>query len=133
IQTAEVFAAFEMKLEMESRLKNRQQSRKSLLEKMELEFRQLEARQVSRDSIQAYAVHYQQKQEEYAQAELTEAEAYTQQIWAQLNQYLQEYCAQNQLQYLLGANGDGNILGASAEQDFTQEVIQFVNKKYRDG
>lgn len=133
IQTATVFASFELKQELEATLKNRQQSRQTLLENLELQFRQMETRKISQDSLAQFWLTYQEKKEAFAQDELADSEAYTQQIWTQLNQYLRDYCEENELEYLLGANGDGSILGASTEKDYTDEVIAFVNRKYRDG
>lgn len=53
-------------------------------------------------------------------------------IWKRLNPYLEDYGKEEGYQYIYGANGTGNVLYAAKEQDITEEVIKYVNKRYHD-
>lgn len=53
-----------------------------------------------------------------------------QQIWTQLNHFLQEFGDLDNYQVILGAKGDGTIIYANNIKDVTDEVIEFVNDKY---
>lgn len=133
IQTGEVFAAFAMAQELDAKLQNTRQSRETILETMKLRLQQMEAQKTSLDSLQSLAQQFRQKSEQFAADNQHQSQQYTDQIWTQLNQYIQEYCEEEGISYLLGATGNGNLMGASAEQDVTQEVIEYVNRKYQDG
>ena len=133
VQTAQVFASFDLKKELEARLDNLRQSRQSVLEQLQLDYKQMANRAAPADSLLALGAEIEQKRNLFEQENQYDSEAFTQQIWTQLNQYMRDYCAENQLQYLLGANGEGNILGADGTLDKTAEVINYVNRKYRDG
>lgn len=51
-------------------------------------------------------------------------------IWKQLNQYLEEFSKEKELDVLLGANGTGNVLSGNPELDVTEEAIEYVNEKF---
>jgi outer membrane protein len=55
---------------------------------------------------------------------------YTSKIWTQLNEYLDEYGKNKKYDFILGANGEGNLLYAKDDIDVTMDVVQFVNNKY---
>lgn len=55
---------------------------------------------------------------------------YNEQIWKQLNQYIEDYGRDNGYDYLLGASGQGAIMYANEAQDLTKEIIFYVNNKY---
>lgn len=53
-------------------------------------------------------------------------------IWKRLNPYLVDFGKENGYTYIYGANGTGNVLYADKSQDVTEELIQYVNKRYHD-
>lgn len=53
-------------------------------------------------------------------------------IWKRLNPYLEDFGKEEGYQFIYGANGTGNVLYADKEQDITDEVIKYVNKRYHD-
>ncbi len=52
------------------------------------------------------------------------------QISTQLNAYVLEYGKAQGYDYILGANGTGNIWYVGEAKDITDEVLQFVNDRY---
>lgn len=50
-------------------------------------------------------------------------------IWEQLNAGIAEYGKHHQIDFILGAKGDGNIMFASDRCDITKELIQYINQK----
>jgi len=53
------------------------------------------------------------------------------QIWKQLNEYIDQYGAYKQLDIVMGNIGNGSLLYNRRELDVTEEMIVFVNKKYK--
>lgn len=51
-------------------------------------------------------------------------------IWKRLNPYVADYGKEHGYLYLYGANGTGNVLYADESQNITDELIQYVNKRY---
>lgn len=58
------------------------------------------------------------------------AELYSNNLWTQINQYIQEYGKQEHYDYIYGATGSGSLMYAKDGNDITKEVIAFINKKY---
>lgn len=53
-------------------------------------------------------------------------------IWERLNPYLVDYGKENKYTFILGANGTANVLYADEKMDITDELIEYVNKRYHD-
>lgn len=53
-------------------------------------------------------------------------------IWKRLNPYLADFGKEHDYAYLYGANGSGTVLYADEDLDITQEIIEYVNKRYHD-
>ena len=55
---------------------------------------------------------------------------YTVEIWKQINQYISDYGHANDLNFIYGATGSGNLMFAKDAFDITDEVIEYCNKRY---
>lgn len=140
IDSSKVFSAFALTKELQNKLKNTQQSRKSILDSMEVNLNGLVAEleknpnnQRLRKSAEGFAYNYEKKKQEFGEDDNNQTQTYNEQIWAQLNQYIQDYADTKGYDYLLGANGTGAIMGASKSYDKTEEVIVYVNNKFKGG
>lgn len=60
------------------------------------------------------------------------ADKYDAQIWAQLNQYIIDYGNEENITFILGANGSGAVFYARPDKNVTTDVIEYVNKKYQN-
>ncbi len=52
------------------------------------------------------------------------------QVWNTLNEYIIEYGKKKGYKYIFGASGNGSLMYASDKKDITEDILQFVNKKY---
>lgn len=57
-------------------------------------------------------------------------EKYNKEVFAQINQYIEEYGKEHNYSIILGAKGDGSILYGSDANDITTDVIDYINKSY---
>lgn len=51
-------------------------------------------------------------------------------IWKRLNPYISDFGKEKGYTYIYGANGTGNVLYAAESEDITEELIEYVNKRY---
>ncbi|MEO0473300.1 MAG: OmpH family outer membrane protein [Bacteroidota bacterium] len=132
LDPSQVFSEFSLTKELQSKLSNTEQARTTILENMELRLADLNARRnrTNTDSIQALQIELNTKQQQFAEDHNRQTQQYNEQIWTQLNQYIQDYCEVEGYSYILGANGSGNLMGADANRDVTESLIQFVNQQY---
>jgi Skp family chaperone for outer membrane proteins len=73
---------------------------------------------------------YEEKAKKYAYEESVLAEQYTQAIWKQINQYINDYGKANKYDFIYGASGNGNLMYAGEHKNVTQEVINYINSRY---
>ncbi len=52
-------------------------------------------------------------------------------IWTQLNQYVKDFGDEEKLDIIFGVAGKGNIMYAKEGIDRTEEVINYVNRRYQ--
>ncbi|MEM6801397.1 MAG: OmpH family outer membrane protein [Bacteroidota bacterium] len=131
INTEKVFNSFSLTQEYQSRISNLSQSRKSILENLQLRLQDMESRNVSQDSLQMAFEQLRDKEESFAADEQREIQQYNEQVLTQLKQYIQDFCEEKGYTYLFGSGESGNLLGANPEVEVTEELIAFINQKYR--
>ncbi len=68
-------------------------------------------------------------QEYYVQAN----QDITKKIWDRLNPLMEQYGKENSLALLIGANGAGTVLYGARSRDITEELLQYINRKYETG
>ena len=137
VNTSELFDGFTMAKGLQARLTASEQARQTALEDLSIKAQQMAFRaekqpknQFLGDSLQVLAVELTQKEEQFGRENQAQADEYNEQIWAQLNQYLLDYCKSQDLAYVLGTNGQGTLMVADPQLDHTDDVIQFVNNKF---
>ena|ERR1035437_6691899 len=72
------------------------------------------------------------KQQEFDKSNKETSTEYLNKIWSQLNQYVTEYGKKKGCVYILGANGQGNIMFAEENKNVTDDLIQYINERYED-
>ncbi|PCI97036.1 MAG: hypothetical protein COB15_08715 [Flavobacteriales bacterium] len=138
VNVSEVYNDFEMKKELENKLITVQNRRKKVLDSLEVEL-QLYANNFSPDK----EISLEEKKEfdflerrflSNRETFLKENERVTlefkNQIFTQMNKYIEEYGAENKYDYLFGTTGQGNIMYAQTKNNVTKEVINYINEKY---
>lgn len=139
ISNGEVYEEFVLKKELESKMKNTKNMRKALLDSMLLELqmtaREIEANRLKNDDpkVRQFETMRQQyliKEEQFNSENARLEEQYTDQVWNQLNQYIQDYGKENGYAFIHGAVGNGSLMYGEEKHNITREVIEYVNKKY---
>jgi outer membrane protein len=58
------------------------------------------------------------------------SEQYTNDTWKFINEKVKEYGDQQRYDYIFGASGNGSLMYAKDSHNITDDIIDFVNKKY---
>lgn len=132
-----VFDAFKGKRELEARLMNYENQQKAVLDSIALSIRGLQNAASEQPKNNAILVKLQEKQHvyanlsnEFAQKYQEHDQQYAQEVWTQINQYIQEFGKENNYDYIYGANGDGSLMYANSKVEITQDIIAFINQEY---
>lgn len=135
IRTQKLFQEFAMTKELQARLQNKEQARKTILQEYELQIARFTTNTrlspAQKDSLAQLQEAFQAKREELASDHRSDTEEYDQQIWTQLNQYIQEYGKEKGIGVILGADGSGTLMYAPESMDETERVIEFANQQYQ--
>ena len=134
-----VYNEFTLKKELESKLTNVEQTRKTILDSLELQLKvlskQLEVltkRDEQKENIfSAKREEYLVKKKQFDEDNQAMTQQYSEQIMKQLNQYVQDYGKTNGYTYIHGADGNGSMMYADDKHNITDEVTKFINEKYK--
>ena len=137
IKTAEVFAKFNGKKELEARLDKEERTMKTIVDSLtlDLKFLQKKIEQGDKNSktIEAFQkkqMLLRQKEREFKDAFQYTSQKYTDEIWKQINQYIVEFGEQNKYDFIYGASGNGNLMYGSDAYNITDQVLEYINRKY---
>jgi outer membrane protein len=136
VDLARVFAEFDMAKEKQQEFENLNMGYKNTLDSLALELDYLESQEAKAPSAelenriaQKKAVYYQL--DEKMQQKLGEFKAEADgQVWAQINSLTSEYGKSKGYEFIYGGNGTGSLMYAKETKDITQEVLNYINKKY---
>jgi len=126
---------FKMTKELERDYQSITTKRKELMDSLDLELKVLENKirtgdNKLMDTYKYKLIDFKELSEEMEEKNSEVSAKFNDQVVTQLNQYVKEFAALHNVQFILGANGSGNLLYADEKYDKTKEVIVFVNKKY---
>lgn len=74
---------------------------------------------------------YRLKQQQFTEDNALLTQQYQEQISNQLNQYLKDFTAANEYDYIFGATGDGSLMGAKDAYNVTDLVLNYANQRYK--
>lgn len=139
IELGNLYNDFDLKKELESKLKMVESSRNNVLDSLELELNiEMKRLESAKEPNQQEINLFQLKQQEYLmkkeqfQNEVTNlTNAYTEQIWTQINKYVEEYGKEKEYTYIHGADGSGTVMYAKEEKNITKDVSSYINEKYK--
>jgi outer membrane protein len=72
------------------------------------------------------------KEKTFEKEDRAATESCNEKIWNQINQYMEEYGKKKGYVFILGANGQGNIMYGSDSNNISEEVITYMNERYED-
>ncbi|MGD1848071.1 MAG: OmpH family outer membrane protein [Salibacteraceae bacterium] len=139
VNLAEVYENFSMKKELEQQLDQTLVLRKNILDSLKMDVealgRQLEAQEAPADKdiavFQARRNNFLQKEQRFREEESQIKAQYQEQIWTQLNQYIEQYGEENSYDFIHGADGSGSLMFAQKDHDLSKEIATYVNEKYK--
>ena len=140
ITTAEVYNEFELTKQLTAELDLAVSARQLQLDSLENLLRGMAtqinaAEDLSQEEVarfQQLEKSYQEKKVRFDQDNEALAEHYTKEIWTQLNQYIEAYGEEHDVNFLFGSHGQGNLMYARDGSDLTEDVLAYVNLRYHD-
>lgn len=137
VNLSEIYNDFEMKKELEKQLENVHQKRKFFLDSLGANIQAMMPT-VEKTNDPGIQLKLEQSQREYMirQKQFEEDNAnttqmYQEQIWKQINQYINDYGETHDFEYILGADGSGSVMYARKANNITEDVKKYINEKYK--
>jgi outer membrane protein len=135
VDTIKVFNEFGMKKTLEKKMKKALEQDRVMLDSLKLHLQTIYNDSLIDGNKRFIAVRetqskIEQKAYQASQNEIALTDQYNTQIWKQLNQYLKDFGATKELDFMYGTSGQGNILFATEKYDLTEECIEYTNNKY---
>ncbi|MBS1636572.1 MAG: OmpH family outer membrane protein [Bacteroidetes bacterium] len=135
VNTYELYNQFTLKKELEKKLESTQIAKKVVMDslKAQLNYATSVEKPTEADVKHARDIEAQlyYKEKQFREEDEQQAQQYTNQVWEQLNQYMKDYGKEKGYSFILGANGQGNLMYAEETGDVTKEVVTYVNEKYK--
>ena len=137
VEIAQAFESFEMTKEMRFQMEQVQEFRQGIIDSLEVDLQNrvkaFEGQEVSQKDAEAFEALRQQylvKKEQFSRDNLVMEEDFQNKVLSRMNEYIRDFGKEKGYRFLHGANGQGALLYAGEELDVTEEVIEFINKKY---
>ena len=130
VDNIKLFGDFTGKKELEQKLNAEKSSLDRGLDSLRLQLGALQQTVPNSEQFQLAKMNYERSMME-AQTAYQQADAqYTEQIWTQINTYIQDYGKENGYDYIFGTTGGGNLMYGSEGYDLTELITQYINDKY---
>ncbi len=141
VELPKVFNDFEYKKELEKKYLKSEEVRKKILDSLELElqimYKQFESKNEKdipddvKAQFQVKRENYLRKKNQYDEENSQMKADFNSQIYKQLSQYTKDYGKEKGYSVVLGAEGSGVILYGDDENNVTEEVLNYINNKYK--
>lgn len=139
VELAVLFDGFDMKKELESKLKKDLAVKQNDLDSIMFILQGLSNKlNTTKENYNENALQFQQLQNYYVQQKktfdeysYTKTDQFDKQILEQLTQYVTDYGKLHDYDYVYGATSTGNIMYAKDTKNITKEVLLFINNKYQ--
>lgn len=130
VSKEKLFADFTGKQELEAKLSYMRQRHKYILDSLSLELSALQTAATQPELFMKKRDFYLNIKEEFAIEDNQKSTEYTTQIWKQVRQYVKEYGDQQGYDFIFGLQQGGAVMYAKEGTDITEELTQFINRKY---
>lgn len=139
VDMAKVYNTFKLKEELERKLQFSQKQRERVIDSLEIQLKTLSNKiELEQGRNKEDLRTFELKREEYALREQqikednqAQAENYKEQIWKQLDQYVQDFGDAKGYDYIFGVDESYTIFYKNESHDITTELLEYVNKKYQ--
>jgi outer membrane protein len=123
-----LFDEFELTKELKTKYSNVESVKTTILDSLLLNLKLAAAKKSP--SVQQLEKEYYIKKEAFDAENQALTDQYNQQVWARINQYVDDFSQKKGYDLVLGANGSGSLFYANDKLDITKEVVAFMNEKY---
>lgn len=138
VNPAELYEAFGMRKELESKLMVNQQQKKNMLDSLMTNMQSLQVqlsqeKHPANEQIKLFELmqrDYMLKQEQFQRENEEMTNKYVAEIYGHINEYVAEYGRTKGYKYIYGANGQGSLMYAEEGDNITSEVIIYINERY---
>lgn len=132
INTSEVFNNFKMTKEIDVDVKKVEEKKQNILDSIAGRIKEITAGIVKSDDANFNFLknEFLTKRERFSDEISGLKQASIEKVWKQINQYLMEYGKDNNYDIIMGATGQGSLMYANENINITQEVTEYINKKY---
>lgn len=134
----EVFNSFEYKKEMEKKYIKTEETRKKIIDSLELELKilvkSIEADRNDKDKLAQFSAkreRYYEKKQQFEEDNSQMKTQFNSEIYTQLNQYVKDYGKEKGYKIVFSAEGSGALMYGDPVLDITQELKGYVNEKYQ--
>jgi outer membrane protein len=144
VDLAQLYNEFEMKKQLEGQMTNVVDVRQKTLDSLELSLNILsrtiqgmdadankEAYEAKANEFEVRRQQYLSQQNAIAQDNEAMQSQYNEQIWKQLNQYVEDYGKANAIECIIGGDGSGNVMYSEDGLDLTDELVVYCNERYQ--
>lgn len=132
IENAKVFENFQMKKDYDKQLEKDLFVESSRMDSLGKMIQNMQKSGNAEQVINAKKNEFLNAQQIFNQRFEKLSKEYTSQVYGRLNEYLATYGKEKHIRLIVGANGQGNVMYVDKTADKTQEVIEYVNKKYQN-
>ncbi|MCD6018567.1 MAG: OmpH family outer membrane protein [Bacteroidetes bacterium] len=133
-----VFNKFEMKKELQEKYKGVEAGRKRIIDSLGFSLQLLANKLKENKTNKGLMYEFDTRREEFFKRKNQMQEdnvalstQYDKQILEQMTQYIIEYGKKNNYDVIMGADGTGTLMYANSKLDKSEEIIVFINKKYK--
>jgi outer membrane protein len=136
VEINSLYNSFAFKKELENKLVMIKQTRKNILDSMQLQLRVLASSlnpEKEKDKLlfETTKQTYIEKGKAFSEDNNALTGEYSSSVLKQINEYMQEYGKAHGYSYILGADGNGTIMFADTEKNITDEVLAYLNDRYK--
>lgn len=132
IDTQEVFNGFKMSKEVDGEVRKIEEHKKQIMDSLADQLKKIQAGIIKVDEKQLEYLKrdFLQKRNQFSEDVIRLKQASIEKVWKQINQYTSDYGKENNLDMILGANGQGSLMYAKEKINISKEIINYINEKY---
>ncbi|MES2701534.1 MAG: OmpH family outer membrane protein [Bacteroidota bacterium] len=133
VDAVRLFNGFAMSREMEAQEKRRLEDLSARLDSISNVLKMAQGTRKSEGEIKQLAYGYKLMKERLENEYSESNRAINTAVWKRLNPLLAAYGKEKKLNIIIGANGMGSVLFVDEYCDITEDVNNYINKRYAEG
>lgn len=131
VDSKKVYNEFNMTIELKNEYNKLVSVHKRYLDSLMLDYEVTQRENKNTILLEIKKDNYISTKDEFIKVEEQLNNKLTNQSWNQINQYMMDYGEKYGYDFIMGAFGNGNIMYANESKNVTDDVIEFINRKYQ--